>query len=187
MSLWTTQQHQWLQALGYPVLLLAGDPALAEGAPSVGPAVASDSAPLAPTGQPMPVAPRAVRAGHPSHQAPERQIVPARVALPSRPAPVANPVNAAPTAGAAGTPRPHTDAAAKKAALDAARRAGQRDRRAEPAPVADPLLDAIVRIAGAAEETLAGLDIDLPRLRTDPQAKRALWIRLRTLRRGRDT
>jgi hypothetical protein len=103
---------------------------------------------------------------------------------------VANPVEAAPSASAA-APRPQTDVAAKKAALEEARRAGQRARQRESVPAqADPLLDAILRVAAReaneAGEILAMLDIDLDRLRTDPLAKRALWIRLRALQRGRD-
>jgi hypothetical protein len=101
---------------------------------------------------------------------------------------VANPVEVAPSASAA-APRPPTDVAAKKAALEEARRAGQRARPPEPVQ-ADLLLDAVLRVIGRhahqAEETLATLDIDLDRLRTDPLAKRALWARLRALRKGRD-
>jgi hypothetical protein len=101
---------------------------------------------------------------------------------------VANPVEVAPSTGAA-VPRPPTDVAAKKAALEEARRAGQRARPPEPVPV-DPLLAAVLRVSGRdadqAEEALAMLDIDLDRLRSDPLAKRALWVRLRALRWGRD-
>ncbi|MGV8941758.1 MAG: hypothetical protein ACOH1P_09530 [Lysobacter sp.] len=195
MSLWTTQQHEWLQALGHPVLLLAGDPALAESAPiiepPIEPATASNAARMSPASQPVPDALRAAQPGHPSSQDANRRLAPVPVARPSRPAPVANPIDAAPATSAAAAPRPPTDAAAKKAALDEARRAGQRSRVPQPAAVADPLFDAILRAVGpdegAARETLTDMAIDLPRLRADPRAKRTLWIRLRTLRRGRDT
>lgn len=191
MSLWTTQQHEWLQALGHPVLLLAGDPALAEPAaaptaepdPTQTPSAAHsarDAAPRAgsPAASPDPAAPRRA----------DEQTASVSPARPPRQAPVANPVEVAPPTGAA-VPRPPTDVAAKKAALEEARRAGQRARPPEPVPV-DPLLAAVLRVSGRdadqAEEALAMLDIDLDRLRSDPLAKRALWVRLRALRRGRD-
>ncbi|HEU4773278.1 MAG TPA: hypothetical protein VFS82_01960 [Lysobacter sp.] len=183
MSLWTTQQHEWLQALGHPVLLLAGDPALAE------PAVAPDPVQIPPAAHPVRDA--APRAGSPdpasARHADERAASHSPARRP-RQAPVANPVEVAPSTGAA-VPRPPTDVAAKKAALEEARRAGQRARPPEPVPV-DPLLAAVLRVSGRdadpAEEVLAMLDIDLDRLRSDPLAKRALWVRLRALRRGRD-
>jgi hypothetical protein len=191
MSLWTTQQHEWLQALGHPVLLLAGDPALVEPAaaptaepdPAQTPSAAHsarDAAPRAgsPPASPDPAAPRRA----------DEQTASVSPARPPRQAPVANPVEVAPPTGAA-VPRPPTDVAAKKAALEEARRAGQRARPPEPVPV-DPLLAAVLRVSGRdvdqAEEALAMLDIDLDRLRSDPLAKRALWVRLRALRWGRD-
>ena len=49
-------------------------------------------------------------------------------------------------------------------------------------PGASPLLDALRRAAGGVDPgTLVG---DLDRLRRDPAAKRALWPRLRALRKG---
>lgn len=49
-------------------------------------------------------------------------------------------------------------------------------------PGASPLLDALRRAAGGADPgALAG---DLERLRRDPAGKRALWPRLRALRKG---
>jgi hypothetical protein len=48
--------------------------------------------------------------------------------------------------------------------------------------IASPLLEALRRAAGGADpSSLAG---DLERLRRDPLAKRALWPRLRALRKG---
>lgn len=49
-------------------------------------------------------------------------------------------------------------------------------------PAASPLLDALRRAAGGADPlSLVG---DLDTLRRDPAAKRALWPRLRALRKG---
>ena len=187
MSLWTTQQHEWLQALGHPVLLLAGDPALAEPA---APAVEPDTAQTPPAAPPVRETSRAASPDPSSARYADERTASSSSTQPSRPVPVANPVEAAPSASAA-APRPQTDVAAKKAALEEARRAGQRARQRESVPAqADPLLDAILRVAAReaneAGEILAMLDIDLDRLRTDPLAKRALWIRLRALQRGRD-
>lgn len=193
MSLWTKQQHEWLQALGHPVLLLPGDPDLAEPVPpATEPGIGA--APARPLDRIVREdAPRAAPSGDPSASPLERDDADERTAAarPLRQAPVANPIGVAPSAIAAEVPRPHTDAAAKKAALDEARRAGRQAQ--PPAPVlsrADPLLAAILRVAGRRTDetarTLAMLDIDLDRLRAEPLAKRALWVRLRTLRRGRD-
>lgn len=168
MSLWTVQQHEWLHALGHPVLLLAGDPALT-------------AIPSAPTD--------AAAAG--SGRTADRDAPPARRTPPAHPM-------AAPEAHATGiaaslpaTPAPRADAAAKKAALEAARGA-RRATRPPPAPLSadDPLLQAIARASGldtgAFETAVQTWQIDLAQLRAEPSAKRALWQRMRGPRRNRD-
>ncbi|QOW19893.1 hypothetical protein INQ41_02140 [Lysobacter ciconiae] len=156
MSLWTVQQHEWLQALGHPVLLLAGDPSL--------------QAPAAPA------QPRSADTGHPQQAArPSPVIVP-----PSAPdAPAREPVARA----------ARTDAAAKRAALDAARGARRAIRRPL-LPSEDPLLLAILRVSGMEapvfEVAAQAWRIDLVRLRSDPAAKRSLWQQMRKARQNRD-
>lgn len=128
--LWSAQQREWLQALGHPVLVLAG---------------ADDSAPPQvpdPVGQPP--------ASPPQPSSP-----------PPRPARRIAPVVEAPAVTDA--PAPSAPAAADRRLHRALLRAtGQRTTR-------------------AAEQALAGLDVDLAALRGDPAAKRALWPRLRAL------
>ncbi|MGY0618375.1 hypothetical protein [Lysobacter sp. A378] len=179
MSLWTTQQHQWLQALGHPVLLLVGDPALSVIAP-VPPPVAE---PAGVTG---------VTAATRPAQADTRPTRPASTA-PKRVNPIAAGEPAA-VVGAVGEPgrtRDRTDVATKKAALDEARRARRAARpAASNAPHDDALLAAILLATGlkgsAAQQAVAALAIDLEKLRVDPSAKRALWRQLQDLRGGRN-
>ncbi|WP_222565708.1 hypothetical protein [Novilysobacter antarcticus] len=161
MSLWTVQQHEWLQALGHPVLLLVGDPAL--------------EAPPAPP----PAAPAVAGAA--------RSVRPVQVA---RPSPSIKPISApdAPAPGTVAGAR-RTDAAAKKAALEAARGA-RRSARPSLLPSDDPLLLAILRAsdmeATVFEVAAQAWRIDLARLRAEPAAKRALWQQMRKTRRNRN-
>ena len=161
MSLWTVQQHEWLQALGHPVLLLVGDPSLEAppAPPRAAPAVAGATRP----GRPVQVA---------------------------RPSPSIKPISAPdePTPGTvAGAAR--TDAAAKKAALEAARGA-RRSARPSLLPSDDPLLLAILRASGMEatvfEVAAQAWRIDLARLRAEPAAKRGLWQQMRKTRRNRN-
>lgn len=78
--------------------------------------------------------------------------------------------------GRVGAPAPVTavrEAAANEPPAPAAR--GDR-------PTASPLLEALRRAAGGADPS--SLVADLEKLRRDPAGKRALWPRLRTLRKG---
>lgn len=180
MSLWTAQQHQWLQALGHPVLLLVGDPALSVIAP-VPPPVAEPAAPTGVTAATRP-AQADTRPTRPASTAPKR----VNPIAADEPAAVAEPDHT----------RPRTDVAAKKAALDEARRARRAARpaaptAAPPAPQDDAALQAAILLAtglkgSAAQQAVAALAIDLEKLRADPAAKRALWRQLQDLRGGRN-
>lgn len=186
MSLWTVQQHEWLQALGHPVLLLAGDPSLA--------AVPSRSTEAA------------ASAASPAASAPESRedATPVRVETPTLPArpgdvdkrasarstPPANPVGSPdPHAGDTGAAAPRTDAAGKKAALEAARGARRAARPAPVLPTDDPLVQAITRASGLDAEAFVVAartwQVDLAGLRAQPSLKRALWKQMRDMRRNR--
>ena len=78
--------------------------------------------------------------------------------------------------------RPRTDAAAKAAALEAARAGGAAAR--FDGPLWEALLVATGQSPAIAARTLREFGVDLSALRTDPAAKRALWPHLRRLRRG---
>ena len=78
--------------------------------------------------------------------------------------------------------RPRTDPAAKLAALEAARRAGAA--RSASGPLGEALLRATAQPPAAAARVLRELAVDPTALRDDPAAKRALWTRLRTLRKA---
>ncbi|MGY0557962.1 hypothetical protein [Lysobacter sp. A421] len=179
MSLWTAQQHQWLQALGHPVLLLVGDPALSVIAPVP-----------TPVAEPA-VAPGTTAAARPA-QADTRPSRPVSTAT-KRVNPIAagEPVAVAGAVGEPGRTRDRTDVAAKRAALDEARRARRAARPAAPtAPQDDDALLAAILLAtglkgSAAQQAVAALAIDLEKLRADPSAKRALWRQLQDLRGGR--
>lgn len=69
-------------------------------------------------------------------------------------------------------------------AAEAARPAPREARPAPPAAGPERLLQALLRVAGDAD-ALAALGIDAASLRGNAAAKRALWPRLRALRRGR--
>lgn len=188
MSLWTVQQHEWLHALGHPVMLLAGDPSLA---------AAPTSAPES-TGKTDTQATQSPKAIHAQTPAPQRQ------APASRPPPAderssaplarrAAPVNAvaAPSTPTADTEAslPRADAAAKKAALEAARGARRASRPVLASlPADDPLVQAIARASGLepdAWDAAARIwQIDLAQLRAEPSSKRALWHVIRGARRS---
>lgn len=188
MSLWTVHQHEWLRALGHPVLLLASDPALVALRPDstdvAAPAAHVDVA--VSTGRkrgataatdPTPATAQSFRTEDRTGSAPATR----RPPPPERP--LAAPASSL-EAGAAPVGTPRTDASAKKAALAAAR--GAR-RGAHPAPAElpaeDPLLQEIARASGldaSAFGVAAGLwRIDLARLRAEPLSKRALWQQMR--------
>lgn len=191
MSLWTVQQHEWLQALGHPVLLLAGDPSL-EAPPA--PARERERVAAAPDAR-VDTTAKTVRAEMPSTAAPSLA-VPAdaaganarRPAQAARPAPPIEPTSA-PDSAECGPPRgaSRTDAAAKKAALEAARGA-RRAARPSLLPSDDVLLLAILRASGMEapvfEVAAQAWRIDLVRLRAEPAAKRALWQQMRKARRN---
>lgn len=165
MSLWDGQQREWLQAMGYSLLALAGDEAVVAAEP-VAEARACDEGPV-----------RADAAGAGGPVATE--VVPPRSPRTPPPRPddiVGRGRDPAPA------PRPRTGAADKAAALDAARRAGAA-RQAE-GPLWEALLRATRQSPALAARTLRELEIDIDALRDDPQAKRGLWLRLRGLRRG---
>src|SRR5690606_34498938 len=132
VSLWTVQQHEWLRALGHPVLLLVGDPGLgATPADVVAPEAPRPQAAAGPDGRGRPAAARRA---------------PPAASAPSLP-PAVDDADAAADAITRGAPR--ADAAAKKAALAAARGARRDSPRAPlPLPAGDPLLQAIQRVSG---------------------------------------
>lgn len=192
MSLWTVQQHEWLQALGHPVMLLAGDPSLDasatdtrtqsdDGVPAARPAAA---AALACGGAPAggadqrPAAEQTINSSDSNRAETVRQSAPAEPVI--APAADATPRGAAPA---------RVNAAERKAALDAAR--GAR-RAALPAllPTDDPLLQAIANAsgmdAGAFEVAARTWQLDPIRLRAEPSAKRILWQQMRKTRRNRN-
>lgn len=195
MSLWTVQQHEWLHALGHPVLLLAGDPALTAIPPGPTDAAASvavaEAPPSADSGHTKNRDSRPPVASHPSPAPDRTRPATARRTPPANP--MATPAIHVPddTVSPPQAPAPRADAAAKKAALEAARGA-RRATRPPPAPLPadDPLLQAIARASGldtGAFETAAQTwQIDLAQLRAEPSAKRALWQRMRGPRRNRD-
>ena len=171
MSLWDGQQREWLQAMGYSLLSLAGEEALAGVEPGL------PTAPAQTSSSPMP------RMGEPG-DAPalraERTVADAPRARPEhahRPAPPKpdEDVPAAPPRVAS-----RTDAAGKAAALDAARRAGAT--RQFEGPLWDALGTATRQSPALAARTLRELGADPAALRDDPAAKRRLWTRLRGLR-----
>jgi hypothetical protein len=175
MSLWDAAQREWLQAMGYSLMVLAGDEAVEAAAPASR-AGAGDAVPglggedvVVGTGtrQPVDTAPgsRAARSARPVPPAPEL--------VQAGPSPVDVTATEPP-------PRPRTDAAAKAAALEAAR-AGAAGR--HEGPLWDALVSATGQPPALAARTLRGLGVDLAALRADPAAKRALWPRLRRLRR----
>jgi len=194
MSLWTVQQHEWLRALGHPVLLLAGDPALTATPPGPTDAATSavaDAPSAADSGLTTDHDPRPPASGRPSPATDRTGPAMARRTPPANP--MVTPEIHAPdaTASQPQTAAPRVDAAAKKAALEAARGA-RRATRPPPAPLPadDPLVQAIARAsgldAGAFEAAAQTWRIDLAQLRAEPSAKRALWQRMRKPRRTRD-
>lgn len=152
MSLWTARQREWLEAMGHPVMVLAG---------------AANEVPPAMDAPPM----RDVADDSTSDS---RQG--------ARSAPDARVQQAAPGGSRPTAPRqPPVVEPGPAAAVEAVPAgAGRRQ-----------LFRALLRATGqrtsrAAEQALATLDIaiDIERLRQDPAAKRALWLRLRALRRS---
>ena len=160
MTLWDPRQREWLEAMGYSLLVLA-DARDAEVTPV-------DSAPF--DAPPSDAIASVVTA-------PAEPPTTARKALSSAAAPVAreNPAPTAPTPA-----RPKTDRAAKAAALQAARAGASRQL---DGPLRQALLRATGQMPAVAARTLRELDIDAG-LRDDPSAKRALWARLRALRKA---
>ena len=128
-GLWTAQQREWLQAMGYRVWRLGSDEP-----------------------EPAAVAEAEIRAEAPA-QRPARPL-PSKRALPRADGPSATP-----------GPAPTPTGAERRLYRALLRASGQRTTR-------------------AAEALLAQLDVDLPALRGDPAAKRALWPRLRALRKA---
>ncbi len=186
MSLWTVQQHEWLRALGHPVLLLAGDPSLA--ATPEGVAEPARSAAQRDT-IPSPFPGRPVAGGSAASTAdasPSRGDDGTGESAAPRVSPPAIPL-ASPVAGVDAGAQPPTvraDASTKKAALEAARGARRSIHRAVTLlPSDDPLLQAIVRAsgldAGAFEAAAHDWQLDLARIRAEPLAKRALWQQMR--------
>lgn len=190
MSLWTAQQHEWLQALGHPVLLLAGDPSLEAARVREGKLAAASSGRADAPAEAAPARRRSV--GGPRQEAPatagdNTARNPAEAARPSHSmAPISAPDAPAhgPVAGAA-----RTDTAEKKAALEAARGA-RRAARPPLLPSDDPLLLSILRASGMEaavfEVAAQAWRIDLIRLRAEPSAKRVLWQQMRKARRNRN-
>ena len=171
MSLWDGQQREWLQAMGYSLLSLAGDDAPAGVEPGL------PTAPAQTSSSPMP---RRDEPGDAPVRGAEPPVADAPRARPEhahRPAPPkpAEDVPAAPPRVA-----PRTDAAGKAAALDAARRAGAT--RQFEGPLWDALVTATRQSPALAARTLRELGADPAALRDDPAAKRRLWTRLRGLR-----
>lgn len=164
MSHWSAQQAQWLRALGYRVLVRreADWPASAVQPARPGPVASAPSpAPSHSPATPVEAPPAAV---------PMSRRVPAKPALEAAPR-----IDPAP-------PAPRTDASAKLVALTEARR-----ERAFSQPRYAALLAQVMRAAGVegagGVERLRMLGVDLPDLQRNPAAKRALWPRLRALRR----
>ena len=170
MSLGDPQQREWLQAMGHPLWVLAGDASLEGGAADQASdeAIARPAAIAAETGRAVPVA----RPDRGPVGAPSRPV--ARREPPTMPESPESPAGVAPA-------RPRTDPAAKAAALEAARMGAARQ-------AEGPLREALLRATGqppaVAARTLRGLDVDQIALRDDPSAKRALWRRLRPLRKA---
>lgn len=174
MTLWDGEQREWLQAMGYSLLALAGDavepqPDAVPGRPVSADGAATDTADVA------------------GVDAVEMDHSPAPNAVP--PAPTPRPPRAPPPRpdglgerDPAPPQRPRTDVADKAAALDAARRAGAA--RQFDGPLWDDLLRATRQSPALAARTLREFGVDPAALRDDPQAKRELWIRLRGLRQG---
>lgn len=146
-AMWSGQQREWLQAMGYRVLALAGSEAVE---PLHAPAerVEADAAPS--SHAPMPVSAPV--------SAPISARRPVMRELPAEPVDVAG-------SPPASTPAASLSGAERRLQRALLRATGQRTRR-------------------AAEAMLASLQIDLAGLHDDAVAKRALWVRLRALRRG---
>ena len=188
MSLWSVQQHEWLHALGHPVLLLAGDPCLQtqparereKKLVAASSAAGDEAAQQSSREKPTAGTPRAASGDGADTRPP-------RSAPSAPPAPILGRIETSeaaapgPTAGAS-----RTDAAAKKAALEAARGA-RRAARPTLLPTDDPLLLAILRASGMEapvfEVAAQAWRIDLLRLRAEPAAKRSLWRQMRKARR----
>lgn len=185
MSSWSPLQREWLRALGHPVLVLAGNetgPSVAEvGEP---PAVQEaerrrpdmhggpvETAQLRRDAPADPAAPGPAERPHPAPAAPGRE-VDRETDGPAAPR--------VPESQAATPAAVRTDIATKAAALAAARR-GANERAA-----AEALREALVRATGlgpgAGARRLRELGADPLALRSDPAAKRALWTRLRQIR-----
>lgn len=168
MSAWSAQQAQWLSALGYRVLVrreadwTGAAPVVQRGQAAQEPAQRQPAQRHPPYQDPAHVRPAAPR--------PERSGPPPDASINAAPAPAVPPVQRA-------------DASAKLVALGAARR-----QRAFTDPRYADLLGNLLRVAGLegdpGRERLRELDVDLPTLQRDPAAKRALWPRLRSLRRA---
>ena len=162
MSLWDPQQREWLEAMGHSLLVLA------------------DAGPVDALEDPAPTAAVAAPLAAPT-------VAPPAAATPARPVPARR---ESPTAAdapvvfdppiPAAAPPPKTDRAAKAAALQAARAGAHRQ---PEGPLLQALLRATGQLPAAAARTLRELGIDAS-LRDDPAAKRALWVRLRALRRA---
>lgn len=196
MSLWTVQQHEWLRALGHPVLLLAGDPGLV-GSPDK----AADAETLAATVAAQDEATAGTLRKRPldARNASGRTDLPRSRGGAGAGPPTARPAHPpasapdAPTAEidtGASPPTARADPSAKKAALEAARGARRSIRRAAtPLPTDDLLLHAIVRAsgldAGAFQAAAQEWRLDLARLRAEPLSKRALWQQMRQKGRNR--
>lgn len=167
MTLWDPQQREWLEAMGHSLLVLA-DARDAEVAPV-------DAVPV--EAPPLDAPP--IDAVDPAAKAPADQPTTAR--RPDIPSPATAPLTRENLAQTAPTPaRPKTDRAAKAAALQAARADASRQL---DGPLRQALLRATGQMPAVAARTLRELDIDAG-LRDDPSAKRALWARLRALRKA---
>ena len=165
-DMWDPQQREWLQAMGHSLLVLAGDePVEAPAMPSAD-VVEADLA----------------RGDH--HGGATAARAPSEPKPPSRPRPASPPPVSVPDEpdAPAVSSRPRTDPAAKLAALEAARRAGAA--RSASGPLGEALLRATAQPPAAAARVLRELAVDPTALRDDPAAKRALWTRLRTLRKA---
>ena len=186
MSGWSPMQREWLRALGHPVLVLAGnetgasdaevgEPAGAQGVERRRPDMHGgpvETARLQGGAAPAdPAAPGPAERPHPAPAARGREVDRET----DRPAASRVPEPQAATPAAV-----RTDTATKAAALAAARR-GANERAA-----AEALREALVRATGlgpgAGARRLRELGADPLALRSDPTAKRALWTRLRQIR-----
>jgi hypothetical protein len=172
-DLWDPLQREWLQAMGHTLLVVAPDGSAAS--PPDHPRDAAEATPA--PGRHEAAVDVSGAVGAPPHAGTPGGPVP-----PSRPLPSSAPSAAPAVAATPAAARSRTDPAAKLAALEAARRAGA------VVKFTGPLAEALQRVIGqsptAATRVLRELSVDPTALRDDPAAKRALWARLRALRKA---